>query len=82
MLSASWVALREPLILATLDFLCLLEPQPNGRRHFHFCFFFLEPSPYTPCVSSCPCVLLRRPSPNLAFWSVHRLEPSSSWYSS
>lgn len=53
-LSASWVALGEPPILATLDFCTFWRVSRRTERHFHFGLFLLKPSLYTLYVSSCP----------------------------
>lgn len=80
-LSASWVALGEPPILATLDFCTFWRVSKRAEQHFRFCLFLLKPSLCTPYVSSCP-FLLESPSPDLAFWPVRRFKGNSTRYSS
>lgn len=61
--------LGSPPILATLDFLCLLECQQKGRTIFPFLFLSSVSHLCTPYVPSCPGFLWEPHPPDPAFWS-------------
>lgn len=65
-LGSSW---GSPPILATLDFLCLLERQQKGRTIFPFLFLSSASHLCTPHVPSCPGFLWEPHPPDPAFWS-------------